>query len=77
MSSVFRIKPNHYIHVLDTNENVSKVIEGPLTFTRKEHEQIIVGPLKMIMVRIPLLLIPFHHLLIPSTIYWFPSTISW
>lgn len=33
--SVFRIKPHHYIHVLDTNNGVTTVICGPTTFTRK------------------------------------------
>lgn len=33
--SVFRIKPYHYIHVLDTNNGVTNVIVGPRTFTRQ------------------------------------------
>jgi len=48
--SVFRIKPFHYIHVLDTNNGVTNVILGPKTFTRKEHEKVLCGPEKMIIV---------------------------
>jgi len=35
MASVIRIKPYHYIHVLDNNANVTRVEVGPQTFTRK------------------------------------------
>lgn len=47
-NSLIRIPPFHYIHVLDSNTNVTHVIEGPLTYVRREHEQILEGPLKMI-----------------------------
>jgi len=49
-AAVIRIKPQHYIHVLDNNKNVTRVVNGPLTFTRQDHEQIVAGPLPMIMV---------------------------
>lgn len=42
--SVIRIKPNHYIHVLDNNSNVTTVVVGPRTFTRRDHENIVLGP---------------------------------
>jgi major vault protein len=45
-----RIKPNHYIHVLDNNTNVTRVEVGPRTFTRQEHEEVVFGPEVMIMV---------------------------
>merc|ERR1712137_607021 len=48
--SVFRIKPFHYIHVLDTNNGVTNVVLGPRTFTRKEHEKVLCGPEKMVIV---------------------------
>jgi len=47
---VIRIKPLQYIHVLDNNTNVSRVEVGPQTFTRQEHEEVINGPLPMLMV---------------------------
>merc|ERR1712137_454595 len=48
--SVFRIKPYHYIHVLDTNNGVTNVIVGPRTFTRQEHEKVLCGPDEMIII---------------------------
>ncbi|KAH3757025.1 major vault protein [Pelomyxa schiedti] len=48
--SVIRIKPNHYIHVFDNNTNVTTVVVGPRTFTRRDHENIILGPEAMITV---------------------------
>jgi len=46
--SVIRIGPFHYIHVLNTNTNITEVIEGPKTFVRKAHEVVVKGPDKMI-----------------------------
>ena len=48
MVHVIRIGPNEYIHVLDTNSNVTRLVEGPQTYTRKEHERIKAGPLDKI-----------------------------
>jgi len=48
--SVFRIKPFHYIHVLNTNTGVTDVVSGPRTFTRQEHEKVLCGPDPMIIV---------------------------
>lgn len=48
--AVIRIKPYHYIHVLDNNTNVTRVECGPQTFTRQEHEKLISGPDPMIMI---------------------------
>jgi major vault protein len=48
--NVIRIKPLHYIHVLDNNTNVTRVEVGPMTYTRQEHEKIVYGPEPMIMV---------------------------
>jgi hypothetical protein len=33
--NVIRIKPYHYIHVLDNNTNVTRVEVGPNTYTRQ------------------------------------------
>lgn len=48
--SVIRIKPNYYIHVLDNNSSVARVVIGPKTFTRQDHEKVIAGPEPMITV---------------------------
>jgi len=50
MSAVIRIKPNYYVHVLNNNENVTRVEVGPQTFTRQEHETVVEGPSPMIMI---------------------------
>eukprot|EP01090_Pellita_catalonica_P007414 TRINITY_DN179_c0_g1_i3.p1 TRINITY_DN179_c0_g1~~TRINITY_DN179_c0_g1_i3.p1 ORF type:complete len:841 (-),score=205.16 TRINITY_DN179_c0_g1_i3:91-2565(-) len=50
MASVIRIKPYYYIHVLDNNANITKVVNGPLTFTRKDHEKVVSGPNAMIII---------------------------
>jgi major vault protein len=60
--AVLRIKPNHYIHVLDNNTNVTSVVIGPKTFTRQEHEQVLFGPDPMIMIP------PRHYCIISNPI---------
>lgn len=47
---IYRIPPNTYIHVLDTNTNVTRIVEGPMTYTRQDHESVTYGPAKMIMI---------------------------
>eukprot|EP01129_Flabellula_baltica_P005521 TRINITY_DN200_c0_g1_i1.p1 TRINITY_DN200_c0_g1~~TRINITY_DN200_c0_g1_i1.p1 ORF type:complete len:837 (-),score=259.88 TRINITY_DN200_c0_g1_i1:70-2580(-) len=49
-SAVIRIKPYFYIHVLDNNTNVTTIIEGPKTFTRMDHQDVVAGPDPMIMI---------------------------
>ncbi|XP_071945431.1 major vault protein-like [Antedon mediterranea] len=48
--SIYRIPPYYYIHVLDQNSNVTRVEIGPRTYIRQDHERVIFGPQKMIMV---------------------------
>jgi len=48
--SIIRIKPFHYIHVLDNNANVTFVQVGPLTFTRQDHQKVVFGPEPMVMI---------------------------
>jgi major vault protein len=48
--AVIRIKPFYYIHVLDNNTNVTRVENGPQTFTRQDHEKVVAGPEPMIMI---------------------------
>ena len=45
---VTRIPPFEYVHVLDRNENIRRLEVGPTIFVRKDHEEIIAGPLKMV-----------------------------
>ncbi|DAZ96292.1 TPA: hypothetical protein N0F65_008325 [Lagenidium giganteum] len=45
---VIRLPPYKYVHVLDTNSNVSRVLSGPLTYTRQEHEHVLTSPQDMI-----------------------------
>jgi len=61
-ASVIRIKPYHYIHVLDNNQNVTKVVVGPKTFTRQDHETVVSGPNAMIMVP------PRHYCIISNPV---------
>jgi len=48
--AVIRIKPFYFVHVLDNNTNVTRVENGPQTFTRQDHEKVISGPDPMIMI---------------------------
>ncbi len=46
--SIYRIPPYYYLHVLDQNSNVTRVVEGPLTFIRQDNEKVVFGPEKMV-----------------------------
>eukprot|EP01120_Amphizonella_sp_Union-15-10_P012269 TRINITY_DN541_c0_g1_i1.p1 TRINITY_DN541_c0_g1~~TRINITY_DN541_c0_g1_i1.p1 ORF type:complete len:280 (+),score=58.91 TRINITY_DN541_c0_g1_i1:60-842(+) len=61
-AAVIRIKPHHYVHVLDNNTNVTRVEVGPQTFTRKDHETVISGPDAMIMIP------PRHYAIISNPV---------
>ena len=37
---VVKIKPNHYIHILDTNTGISRLEVGSKTLTLKDHEEL-------------------------------------
>ena len=37
---MIRIQPREYVHVLDTNENITKVVVGPRTYTKQDHEHV-------------------------------------
>ena len=41
IEEVVRLSPNFYIHVLDTNTNVTRIVLGPITFTRQDHERVL------------------------------------
>jgi major vault protein len=61
-AAVIRIKPYHYIHVLDNNSNVTRVEIGPQTFTRKDHETVVFGPDAMVMIP------PRHYCIISNPV---------
>jgi major vault protein len=67
--SVIRIKPNHYIHVVDNNTNVTRVEIGPKTFSRLDHERVInANPEPMIMIP------PRHYAIIDNPTVKNPAT---
>ncbi|CAL8071868.1 unnamed protein product [Calicophoron daubneyi] len=47
-SPVIRIAPYHYVHVLNLNTNITRLLLGPRTYVCLEDEKIVVGPEKMI-----------------------------
>ncbi|RNA00145.1 major vault -like, partial [Brachionus plicatilis] len=49
-NSVFRIPPYHFIHVLDLNKNVTRLIIGPKTFVKQDNEKVVLGPEKMVII---------------------------
>jgi len=50
MDAIIRIAPYHYVHILNNNTNVTRVVVGPTTMTRQEHEKLVEGPTPMVMV---------------------------
>ncbi|CAF1039794.1 unnamed protein product [Brachionus calyciflorus] len=61
-NSVYRIAPYHYIHVLDLNENVTRLEVGPKTFVKQDNEKVVLGPEKMIVIP------PNHYCLIENPV---------
>ena len=49
-TEIISLKPLEYIHVLDENINLTRVICGPQTFTPLQHEKIVLKPQKMIII---------------------------
>jgi len=48
MDNIIRIPPQNYIHVLNKNTNITRLISGPLTFVRRDDEQVVLNLTKMI-----------------------------
>jgi len=61
-TSVFRIPPYHYLHVLDQTSNVTRLEVGPQIFVRKDNEVVIMAPEKMITVP------PRHYCIIQNPV---------
>ena len=47
---VYRIPPFYYLHVLDQNSNVTRLEVGPKTFVKQDHEKVILGPERMLII---------------------------
>jgi len=60
--NVIRIKPNHYIHVLDNNTNVTHIEVGPKTFSRLDHQRVLGNPEPMAMIP------PRHYAIIDNPV---------
>ncbi len=60
MSQVVRISAQEYIHVKDTNTNITKMSVGPNLLMLQDHQQIVEGPSQMI--KIP----PRHYCVIKN-----------
>jgi len=48
--NIIRVAPFQFIHVLDSNTNVTRVVEGPLTYTKKDHEKVVLESTPMVTV---------------------------
>lgn len=48
--TLFRIPPFFYIHVLDQNTNVTRLEIGPQIYIRQDHERVVLGPERMIII---------------------------
>eukprot|EP01061_Rhynchopus_euleeides_P015169 TRINITY_DN259_c0_g2_i2.p1 TRINITY_DN259_c0_g2~~TRINITY_DN259_c0_g2_i2.p1 ORF type:complete len:907 (+),score=495.19 TRINITY_DN259_c0_g2_i2:65-2785(+) len=59
---VVHLKPNYYTHVLDQNSTATALKVGPETFTKREHEQILIQPSPFIVVP------PRHYLIIDNPV---------
>ena len=64
---VYRIPPFYYLHVLDQNTNVTRLEVGPKTFVKQDHEKVILGPERMLI--IPYVLKSFFQFLGISRVF--------
>jgi len=49
-SEIYRIPPQHYIHILDKNTNVTRVEIGPLNYICHDNEEVVFGPQPMLII---------------------------
>jgi len=61
-AALLNLAPHHYIHVRDTNSNITSVVCGPCRFTREDHQQVVFGPIEM--VKIP----PRHFITVENPV---------
>ncbi|CAF2935577.1 unnamed protein product [Rotaria sp. Silwood2] len=50
VTGVYRILPFYYVHVLDQNTNVTHLEVGPQTFVKQDHEKVLIGPERMLII---------------------------
>jgi major vault protein len=60
--AIIRLNPTQYAHILDNNTNVTRVLIGPKTLARQEHEMKVFGPEEMILVP------PRHYCLVANPV---------
>jgi hypothetical protein len=48
-ATLISIPPWQYLYVLDVNRNVTRLEQGPQRLTLLDHEQVVAGPLEMVM----------------------------
>ena len=53
MADIIRIPPLHYIHILDTNSNVTRLCTGPSIIMKQDHQKLISGKDPKPMISIP------------------------
>lgn len=61
-TSIYRLGPLKYVHILDQITNVTRVEVGPITIVCKQHETIASGPHDMITIQ------PRHYVLIENPV---------
>jgi major vault protein len=49
-TSVIRLAPYFYIHVLDVTTNITRLVQGPMTYIKQDNEKIVEGPTRMLTV---------------------------
>mmetsp|Transcript_3875 Transcript_3875/g.8144 ORF Transcript_3875/g.8144 Transcript_3875/m.8144 type:complete len:829 (-) Transcript_3875:38-2524(-) len=64
MANIIRIAPYKYIHVLDTNSNVTHLRIGPDIYVKQDHEKVVSGKDPLDMVR----LAPRHYVIVKDPI---------
>jgi major vault protein len=64
MANIIRIAPYRYIHVLDTNSNVTHLKIGPDIYVKQDHERVVSGKDPLEMVR----LAPRHYVIVKDPV---------
>ena len=61
-TKIIRLSPNTYVHILNRNTNVTRLEIGPKTLICKEHERVVFGPEKM------LIILPQHYCVVQNPV---------
>jgi major vault protein len=59
---VIKIPPLSYLHLQDLNQNVTRLVVGPQTYTCLDHQRVILGPEPMVVVP------PRHYCLVENPV---------